>query len=195
MCLEATRLRKVHQFTSESSQSFPAGIDCDYMMIQSLPDSGWERFLLAEPTDLALITCEANTMQNALSLPRTQPRNNSLFAGSGGETWNWLQNLREDVSGDLLREGPLCQSEILGLREGEESKANTGDIEWLHRAQLEARLREIIDAQDRLLDGTYGRCIECGEQITTGRLLADPAAYLCLNCQKLVESDHQFFTI
>lgn len=90
-------------------------------------------------------------------LPRTQSPGNALFNGSAGGTWNWLQNLKEEVSRDLLGEGPLCRNEILGLREGEESKANTSDIEWLHRAQLEARLREIVDAQDRLLDGTYGK--------------------------------------
>ena len=134
-------------------------------------------------------------MQNALLAPRAQPCDNSLFIGSGGETWNWLQNLKEEVSRDLLGEGPLCQSEMLGLRAGEESKANAWDIEWLHRAQLEARLREIVDAQDRLLDGTYGKCTECDQQIGAGRLMADPAAYLCLHCQKLVESDHQFCTL
>ncbi|HEU4794323.1 MAG TPA: TraR/DksA family transcriptional regulator, partial [Pyrinomonadaceae bacterium] len=109
--------------------------------------------------------------------------------------WNWLQSLKEEASLDLLREGPLCQSETLGLREGEESTANTGDIEWCHRAQLEARLREITDAQDRLLDGTYGKCVDCGDQISVGRLTADPAAYLCLACQKLVERQHQFCTL
>lgn len=134
-------------------------------------------------------------MQNAVLLPSSQPLDNSPFTGSGGATWNWLQDLKEEVSRDLLAEGPLCQNEILGLREGEESKENTWDIEWLHRAQLEARLREINDAQDRLLDGTYGKCAECGEQITAGRLIADPAAYLCLECQRLVESDRQFCTL
>lgn len=134
-------------------------------------------------------------MQNAVLLTSSQPLDNSPFTGSGGATWNWLQDLKEEVSRDLLAEGPLCQNEILGLREGEESKANTWDIEWLHRAQLEARLREINDAQDRLLDGTYGKCAECGEQITAGRLIADPAAYLCLECQRLVESDRQFCTL
>ena len=84
----------------------------------------------------------------------------------------------------------LPRTEILGLRQGEQ--ANAFDIEWLHRMQLEARLRDIIDAQDRLLDGTYGKCVECGEQITVGRLTADPAASLCLYCRKLVESEYQF---
>ncbi|HEU4710077.1 MAG TPA: TraR/DksA family transcriptional regulator [Pyrinomonadaceae bacterium] len=134
-------------------------------------------------------------MQNAVLQPRKQSPGDSPFAASGGETWNRLQNLKEEVSGDLLGEGPLCRSEVLGLRQGEESKANAWDIEWLHRAQLEARLREIVDAQDRLLDGTYGKCLECGEQITPGRLMADPAAHLCLNCQRTIESDHQFSTL
>lgn len=139
------------------------------------------------------MTSEVNTMDNALLLRSAEPvapLAHSAFIGSGGEIWNWLQNLKEEVSRDLLREGPLCQSEILGLREGEESRANAWDIEWLHRAQLEARLRDINDAQDRLLDGIYGKCVECGEHITVGRLMADPAVSLCLNCQKLVESEH-----
>lgn len=134
-------------------------------------------------------------MESAVLLRSEEPLVHSPFIGSGCEIWNSLQNLKEEVSLDLLREGPLCQSEILGLREGEESTANTGDIEWCHRANLEARLREIIDAQDRLLDGTYGKCVDCGEQISSGRLMADPAAYLCLTCQKLVERPDQFCTL
>jgi len=133
-------------------------------------------------------------MQAALLQSRTQSPGSSLFI-SAGETWNRLQNLKEEVASDLLREGPLCRSEILGLREGEEANANAWDIEWLHRAQLEERLREIVDAQDRLLDGSYGKCEECGQQIAAGRLMADPAAQLCLNCQKIVETDRQFCTL
>ena len=134
-------------------------------------------------------------MDTALLTRSAEPLARSPFVGSGGEIWNWLQNLKEEVSRDLLKEGPLCKTEILGLREGEEASANAWDIELLHRMQLEARLRDIVDAQDRLLDGTYGKCVECGEQITVGRLTADPAASLCLYCQKLVESDHQFCTL
>jgi hypothetical protein len=134
-------------------------------------------------------------MEKALLSRSAEPLVRSPFIGSGGEIWNSLQNLKEEVSRDLLREGPLCQSEILGLREGEESSANAWDIEWSHRTQLEARLRGITDAQDRLLDGTYGKCVECGEQITVGRLTADPAVSLCLYCQKLVENEHQFCTL
>ncbi|PYS24999.1 MAG: hypothetical protein DMF72_03185 [Acidobacteria bacterium] len=45
------------------------------------------------------------------------------------------------------------------------------------------------DAQDRLLDGAYGICQECGSQIGGKRLLADPAALLCLVCQQMTEQE------
>ena len=134
-------------------------------------------------------------MNNALLSRSREPLAHSPFIGSGGEIWNSLQNLKEEVSLDLLREGSLCQGEIIGLREGEESSANAWDIEWLHRTQLEARLREITDAQDRLLEGTYGKCADCGEQISVGRLTADPAVHLCLGCQKLTEHETKFFRL
>ena len=72
-------------------------------------------------------------MDTALLSRSAEPLARSPFVGSGGEIWNWLQNLKEEVSRDLLREGPLCKTEILGLREGEESSANAWDIEWLRR--------------------------------------------------------------
>jgi DnaK suppressor protein len=134
-------------------------------------------------------------MQDLLIPPGAHSLGNSPFISSGIETWERLQNLKEEVSLDLLREGALCKTEILDLREGEESKANAWDIEWLHRAQLEGRLRDIIDAQDRLFNGTYGKCMECSEPIAPGRLTADPVANLCLQCQKLIEGDHRFCTL
>lgn len=83
-------------------------------------------------------------MQDLLLPPGTHSLGNSPFISSGIYTWERLQNLKEEVSRDLLMEGSLCKTEILGLREGEESKANAWDIEWLHRAQLEGRLRDIV---------------------------------------------------
>ena len=54
---------------------------------------------------------------------------------------------------------------------------------------LEERLRALNDAQDRLMDGGYGRCLECGEQINAKRLAADPALSLCLDCQTHAEAE------
>jgi RNA polymerase-binding transcription factor DksA len=133
-------------------------------------------------------------MEDGLLLQTAEGLRDSTFMAAGGEIWNWLQNLKEEVSQDLIREGPLCQNETSGLRENEASVSNGREIEWLHRGQLEARLRAITNAQDRLLDGSYGKCIDCGKKVHTGRLIADPAASLCLDCQRVADGEQAFRT-
>lgn len=82
----------------------------------------------------------------------------------------------------------MCHSQALGLRESDASETNGREIEWRHRGQLEGRLRDLNDALDRLMDGGYGRCRDCGEEIGDKRLVADPAASLCITCQRDAES-------
>jgi RNA polymerase-binding transcription factor DksA len=113
----------------------------------------------------------------------------SPFVGSGGQIWEWLQAEKEEVCHDLLAGGPLCQSDAHGVQELEAPEESDREIEWRHRAQLEARLREVNDAQDRLLDGAYGCCQFCGEQIDAKRLQADPAVSLCLECQRTADTE------
>jgi len=108
---------------------------------------------------------------------------------TGGEIWEWLQGEKEEVAHELLWEGPLCQAGVSGVQEAEASEENEREIEWRHRGRLEARLREINDAQDRLLDGAYGRCADCGAEIGGKRLAADPAVSLCITCQRNTEVD------
>lgn len=50
--------------------------------------------------------------------------------------------------------------------------------------QLEARLRDIDDALNRVDEGTYGRCEICGEAIGGERLAALPAARFCKEHQE-----------
>ena len=111
---------------------------------------------------------------------------------TGGEIWEWLQGEKEEVAQELLSEGPLCQPAVSGVQEAEASEENWREIEWRHRAQMEARLREINDAQDRLMGGAYGRCIDCGAEIGTQRLAADLATSLCINCQRITEREAEF---
>lgn len=44
-------------------------------------------------------------------------------------------------------------------------------------------VRDIDAAQRRILTGTYGGCLDCGEPIGWGRLDAYPTAKRCLGCQ------------
>lgn len=53
-----------------------------------------------------------------------------------------------------------------------------------HRAAIE----QITAALNRVTQGTYGRCIRCGEPIAPARLEALPYAATCIDCQSRVEA-------
>ena len=118
----------------------------------------------------------------------------SRFGRTGGEVWEWLQAEKEEVRRELLAEGPLHE-EADEARESEPSDESTREVEWLHRGQLEARLRDLNCAQDRLIDGGYGCCDGCGNEIESKRLAADPAVSLCFACQAATEGISPHFSL
>jgi DnaK suppressor protein len=109
------------------------------------------------------------------------------MVSAGCEIWKRLQSEKEQVSQKILSQGSLCHPPE-GILESEASEEYGREVEWRHRGQLEARLREINDAQDRLMDGVYGFCTDCGAEIGRSRLAADAAASLCVACKQLTEA-------
>jgi RNA polymerase-binding transcription factor DksA len=107
--------------------------------------------------------------------------------GAGGEIWNMLQGERDNVCKHLAEVGPLCNCAPVTVVESEPTEEVDRQIEWRHRSEMESHLREIVEAQDRLLDGRYGMCAECGAEIDVGRLLAEPITSLCIGCQRTAE--------
>jgi RNA polymerase-binding transcription factor DksA len=45
-------------------------------------------------------------------------------------------------------------------------------------------VRDITAARQRIAAGSYGECIDCGDEIAYERLLAYPTAKRCINCQR-----------
>jgi RNA polymerase-binding transcription factor DksA len=45
-------------------------------------------------------------------------------------------------------------------------------------------LSDINEALKRILDGTYGKCVDCGKDIPEPRLEAMPSTLRCLQCQR-----------
>ena len=128
---------------------------------------------------------------NAL-LTAATPRSNRKSSKPGGAIWYSLQELKEMTSRELLDDGPLCQDPPV---ERPSEELNDREIGFRRRWLLEQRLVEITNAQDRLMDERYGKCIECQEDINPKRLAADPAASLCLDCQRLVDGELRFPTM
>ena len=51
---------------------------------------------------------------------------------------------------------------------------------------IEMSLKELVEiaaVRDRLANGTYGQCLECGEPIAPARLEVNPTARRCAGCQ------------
>lgn len=50
---------------------------------------------------------------------------------------------------------------------------------------LEKKLQAVIEALEKMENGTYGICAECGESIEVERLRANPSARRCIKCKSL----------
>ena len=105
-----------------------------------------------------------------------------------GEWWEMLQAEKENVADEIIADGPLRHA-ATSFHECEPWDDAEEVLQRRHRDSLETRLRELNDAQDRLLDGDYGMCADCGQRIGTKRLQADPAASLCIVCQQFAEGE------
>ena len=56
------------------------------------------------------------------------------------------------------------------------------EIEFASREILVARLKGLARAEEKIREGTYGRCDACGHPIAPARLQAMPEAVRCMPC-------------
>ncbi|MDM0045071.1 TraR/DksA family transcriptional regulator [Variovorax dokdonensis] len=57
------------------------------------------------------------------------------------------------------------------------------EVRLAERAVDRQRLDDIERAQQRLSEGRYGICVDCGQDIPAARLFAQPIAIRCASCQ------------
>ena len=97
--------------------------------------------------------------------------------------WNQLHSEREKTCQNLLNQSrPQSIVETSQL-----NQSWSCDPEVTHREILQARLRQLDDALDRIMSGSYGECSSCGRWIEDNRLAADPSVSLCIDCQQRAE--------
>jgi DnaK suppressor protein len=91
---------------------------------------------------------------------------------------------------------------VSGMTESEHKEnfpepADRAALESDRNAMLRIRDRErkliakIDEALERIADGTYGVCGECGEQIGVERLKARPVTTLCIDCKADQEAEEK----
>jgi DnaK suppressor protein len=98
---------------------------------------------------------------------------------------------------DLLEEAKLTVDGMSNPNENLPDPSDRATLESDRNFTLRIRDRErkligkIKDALERIDNGTYGICEECGEQITEARLKARPVTTLCIECKKRQEKEEK----
>lgn len=100
--------------------------------------------------------------------------------------------LRQEIREELLGMDKDRPRELAGaMDQGDEALADAlVDIEAATIDRQIREIRAIEAAQKRMVEGTYGECIDCSEPIGFARLQAYPTAERCLPCQE--KHDAQF---
>ena len=130
----------------------------------------------------------------------------------GGVTGGTMPNLtKKQLSGfeTQLRERQRVLTEEINTKRHDAAAASTEDViggvgdpgdESVARMQADLSIEEVgrdaeelndIDAAlGRIKDGSYGECVECGNEIDHRRLDAQPTAMRCIECQSQWEKTH-----
>lgn len=99
-----------------------------------------------------------------------------------------LQELRADLD-QIVREADAIAAAHAAEPEEDDEDDGGSEIER-EEAMVEVameRRAEAVAAIGRLEGGTFGVCIDCGEQINAERLAFRPEAARCLSCQEKFE--------
>ena len=102
--------------------------------------------------------------------------------------------LLEEVRGELEQREDQHLIDFLRGEPGDSGDVSLADaLSDLNIARADRQiheLREIEAAFGRIKDGSFGECIDCGQDIGYERLLANPVAKRCLICQEKHEQGH-----
>ncbi len=110
-----------------------------------------------------------------------------------------MVRLKKDYKAILIRLRRVLSGDVRGLTDGACGTESTGDItenpaeqatgnaeQAISLGLLESQtreIREIDEALERIRDGTFGVCEECGKAVPAARLEAIPYARRCAACQ------------
>jgi DnaK suppressor protein len=81
-----------------------------------------------------------------------------------------------------IRDRGPSADEVDGLQANE-----SREVGLATRELLMARVKRLSAALDRMSEGAYGTCVECGDAISAGRLRATPEVQTCVRCQDGIE--------
>lgn len=104
------------------------------------------------------------------------------------------KTLLSEVRGELENSGDQHRIDLLNGEPGDVGDESLADALADFNAERLNRhiqgLRDIEAALQRIKDGDYGSCIDCGDDIGLTRLQAYPTAKRCIVCQERREREY-----
>lgn len=107
----------------------------------------------------------------------------------------FFHKMLTDMLSEALQNGDSTIEELTDSNEvfadpADRATAETDRAFTLRIRDRERRLiKKIRSALQRIEDGSYGICDDCGEEISVPRLNARPVTKLCINCKSKQEQD------
>jgi RNA polymerase-binding protein DksA len=101
------------------------------------------------------------------------------------------KSLLEEVRDELERSGEQHYIDLAGRVTDSGDQAVADVLADLDAAIIDRQVKELRDidaAQGRIRAGSYGVCIDCGQDVTFERLRAYPTAKRCIQCQTTRET-------
>lgn len=110
-----------------------------------------------------------------------QARVAEMLAAQRADALERLARIGQELSG-------IIESASAGADDEHDAEGPTLAFEREHLAALASqarqRLGEVDAALARLAEGSYGRCVTCGEPIGAARLAARPVSATCIGCAR-----------
>ena len=108
---------------------------------------------------------------------------------------DFFRELLNGMLQDILKKGEETMEDMTDTVEVYADPADraTAESDRAFTLRLRDRERRLIkkvkEAIERIDDGTFGECVECGEDISFARLKARPVTTLCIKCKSRQEAD------
>lgn len=113
------------------------------------------------------------------------------------EKLEYFRKLLNERLDELVNEAAKTMSDMTDEEETFPDPTDRASVESDRNFLLRIRDRErklilkIREALERIENGTYGICEECGEEISEQRLEARPVTTLCIDCKTSQEEDER----
>jgi DnaK suppressor protein len=101
-----------------------------------------------------------------------------------------LEERRGEIKDKLRSIRETLPAEAIDVKDAEEHSMNdfVQEVDFALMQMKSETLQQIDEAIQRLENGVYGICPECGTELAEARLKALPFAILCRDCQELAEN-------